>query len=46
MNDMKNIISCEFNNDNGCEEVAYKDGNFLKLNVKKWKRRFGQQSSN
>lgn len=29
MDDMKNIIGCEFNDDNGCVEVAYKDGNFL-----------------
>lgn len=31
MDDMKNIIGCEFNDDNGCVEVAYKDGNFLKI---------------
>ena len=31
MYDMKNIIGCEFNDDNGCVEVAYKDGNFLKI---------------
>ena len=31
MDDTKNIIGCEFNDDNGCVEVAYKDGNFLKI---------------
>lgn len=31
MDDMKYIIGCEFNDDNGCVEVAYKDGNFLKI---------------
>ena len=31
MDNMKNIIGCEFNDDNGCVEVAYKDSNFLKI---------------
>lgn len=31
MDDMKNIISCEFNDDNGFWAVAYKDGYFLKI---------------
>lgn len=29
---MENIISCEYNIDNGCVEVRYKDGNLLRLN--------------
>lgn len=29
MEDMKNIIGYEFNDDNRGVEVAYKDGNFL-----------------